>query len=183
MIGFSSAWAASRGRRALVVIVCLGVAWAGVGADAAVSADSDVELGLSQARPIPLISLSGERVRLGQILGDQLPRDGVVILVWSMYQPDSRRALRAVDQISGELSSPSSDIVFVAVEKTPPYGVGVYDLDPTDVERGRVENARAMKQLKWCLDNDKWPGYGNGITGIGLQRWARNSLDERAGTE
>ena len=115
LIGFSSAWAASRGRRALVVIVCLGVAWVGVG-DAAVSADSGVELGLSQARPIPLVSLSGERVRLGQILGDQLPRDGVVILVWSMYQPDSRRALRAVDQISGEFSSPSSDIVFVAVE-------------------------------------------------------------------
>jgi len=67
--------------------------------------------------------------------------------------------------------------VFVAVEKLPPYGVGVYVLDPADVERGRAENRRALNRLAWCRERDEWPGYGVKITPIGLPRWKRQSLD------
>lgn len=75
------------------------------------------------------------------------------------------------------------DFVFVAVEKLPPYGVGTYVMDPADIARGEAENARALKQLRWCVDNGKWPGYGNRITPIGLPRYARHALDAREGLE
>lgn len=67
--------------------------------------------------------------------------------------------------------------VFVVVEKIPPFAVATYVLEAEDVERGREQNELGMKKLKWCMDNDAWPGYSAKTTPIGLPRWARHELD------
>jgi len=90
-----------------------------------------------------------------------------------------RQAAWYLDGVNAVLGAGTvTEFVFVVVEKTPPYGVGVYVLEPEDVERGRGMNRVALKRLAWCQENDSWPSYGAKITPIGLPRWSRNQLDE-----
>lgn len=49
--------------------------------------------------------------------------------------------------------------VFIAVEKTPPYLVGVYELDPVWKERGMKRMEEGLKLFKECLETDTWPDY------------------------
>jgi exodeoxyribonuclease VIII len=49
---------------------------------------------------------------------------------------------------------------FIAVEKTPPYLVAVYELDEQWQEIGDVWATAARKILRACTDADQWPGYG-----------------------
>ena len=70
---------------------------------------------------------------------------------------------------------------FVAVEKTPPYGILAGVLDAEDIERGRQAYQRAMRRLSWCLENDRWPGYSAVVQGISLPGWARRQHDEEMG--
>jgi len=92
----------------------------------------------------------------------------------------ARQAAHYLDGVNAVLGGGTvTNFVFVVVEKVPPYGVATYVLDPADVERGRKQNQRAMRQLAWCLKEGKWPGYGAKITPIGLTKWDRISIDER----
>jgi hypothetical protein len=49
--------------------------------------------------------------------------------------------------------------VFVVVEKTPPYLVGVHQLDREFVEIGRKKAARARRIFAECTASGVWPGY------------------------
>jgi CRISPR/Cas system-associated exonuclease Cas4 (RecB family) len=49
--------------------------------------------------------------------------------------------------------------VFIAIEKSDPYEVAVYDLDPESVEQGLKEIRRRLNIYKHCLDTGEWPGY------------------------
>lgn len=65
---------------------------------------------------------------------------------------------------------------FIAVEKDAPYAVAVYEATDEVIKVGRAKYRAALQLLKWCRDNDQWPGYQpNGeIEEINLPRWATN---------
>lgn len=65
---------------------------------------------------------------------------------------------------------------FIAVEKDAPYAVACYKASDEVIEIGRAKYRAALQLLKWCRDNDQWPGYQpNGeIETINLPRWAAN---------
>jgi exodeoxyribonuclease VIII len=64
--------------------------------------------------------------------------------------------------------------VFVAVEKKPPYAVGVYMLDQVGRDLGRLEYARNMVTWAECRRTNEWPGYSDKIEAISLPAWHVN---------
>lgn len=52
--------------------------------------------------------------------------------------------------------------VFIAVEKTPPYAVGVYVIEDEDMARGREKYMENLKLWRECKASNKWDGYGMG---------------------
>lgn len=64
--------------------------------------------------------------------------------------------------------------IFIAVEKKPPYAVGVYRLDAESVDIGRAVYRTDLKRYADCLANDNWPGYGDKIQTISVPGWHAN---------
>lgn len=62
--------------------------------------------------------------------------------------------------------------VFIAVEKTPPYGVGVYFADNDTIELGRQEYRRNLSTYASCIESGKWPAYSDEPTALQLPAWA-----------
>lgn len=67
----------------------------------------------------------------------------------------------------------ASFFVFIAVEKTPPYAVGVYCLDAESIALGREKNQRHLDLLEKCTESGVWPAYSKEIETITLPRWAK----------
>ena len=63
--------------------------------------------------------------------------------------------------------------VFVAVEKEPPYGVGIYILDKEDKRIGRTMYENDLDAYKQCHDNDEWPCYSTDIRNLETPPWAK----------
>lgn len=65
---------------------------------------------------------------------------------------------------------------FIAVEKVEPFAVAAYKASDEVIEVGRAKYRGALRLLKWCRENDRWPSYQpNGeIETINLPRWAAN---------
>ncbi len=70
----------------------------------------------------------------------------------------------------------SVDFFFIAVEKTAPYTTACYKASQEMIEVGRAKYRGALELLKWCQENNQYPGYQpNGeIETIDLPRWAAN---------
>lgn len=64
--------------------------------------------------------------------------------------------------------------VFVAVEKKPPFAVGVYVLDSESLELGRAQYVADLRAYAECLRTDTWPGYGDKIQTISMPAWHAN---------
>lgn len=62
---------------------------------------------------------------------------------------------------------------FVAVEKEPPFSVGLYKLDEDDVAYGRRRYRKALRIYAECLERDKWPGLPEEIQTIFLPAWSK----------
>jgi hypothetical protein len=62
--------------------------------------------------------------------------------------------------------------VFIAVEKEPPYEVGVYKVDADLVMKGRIDYRRALDLLSECIHKNEWPSYQQGMKEISLPKWA-----------
>lgn len=62
--------------------------------------------------------------------------------------------------------------LFVGVEKSPPYSVGVYMLDADAEARGHELRDRAMDTLDRCLRTDEWPGLPAVVNTLSLPGWA-----------
>lgn len=63
---------------------------------------------------------------------------------------------------------------FIAVEKKPPYAVGVYVLDSEGVEIGRAQYQHDLRIYAECVRTGVWPGYGDKIQTISLPAWHAN---------
>jgi len=75
-----------------------------------------------------------------------------------------------------ELIGRTLPFYFIAIEKEPPYAAAVYLASEEMIDVGRKKYRAALQLLRWCRDNDQWPGYQpNGeIEEINLPRWAAN---------
>lgn len=54
-------------------------------------------------------------------------------------------------------SSRDIDFVFIAVEKEPPYGVGIYRLDEATLDHAHLECESALRRMRLCLETNDWP--------------------------
>lgn len=61
--------------------------------------------------------------------------------------------------------------VFIAVEKEPPYGVGVYILDPEAKRIGRMAYQRNLNLYAKCKNDDHWPCYPDEIRDLTIPPW------------
>ena len=59
----------------------------------------------------------------------------------------------------------------IAVEKTPPYCVIVYEPDDSVVEEGRAQYRRALDLYAECQKTGEWPGYEPGIYAFDIPKW------------
>jgi hypothetical protein len=66
----------------------------------------------------------------------------------------------------------SPAFIFIAVEKSAPFAVGVYQLDDASIEKGRESNQAAMSLYAHCLATDEWPAYDQSIITLSLPNWA-----------
>jgi len=62
--------------------------------------------------------------------------------------------------------------IFVAVEKSFPYAIGVYELDAQAMVHGAVLRHNALQILQDCKAVNSWPGYTDGIQTLQLPGWA-----------
>jgi hypothetical protein len=62
--------------------------------------------------------------------------------------------------------------VFIVVEKSAPYAVGLYELDAASIEVGRTKYQRALSLYRHCTNTGEWPGYSPEIISIQLPAWA-----------
>ena len=59
---------------------------------------------------------------------------------------------------------------FIAIEKTAPYAIGVYELSADAMARGQTRRLALLDKLAECRSSNRWPGYQP--TTIDLPRWA-----------
>lgn len=62
--------------------------------------------------------------------------------------------------------------IFIAVEKTAPFAVAVYELDARAVSHGRDQYLAGLKQYRQCLDSGQWPAYSDLIETLTLPEWS-----------
>lgn len=62
--------------------------------------------------------------------------------------------------------------VFIAVEKTAPYAVAVYELDAAALAAGEQLRQRDMRVIADCHATKEWPGYGDDCQTLSLPSWA-----------
>lgn len=72
-----------------------------------------------------------------------------------------------------------SNFIFVAIEKSEPYGIGIFELDDEAIQCGRRAYLANLDTYKRCLDSGHWPCYPDRITSISLSRHARDAVDRR----
>jgi hypothetical protein len=61
--------------------------------------------------------------------------------------------------------------MFIAVEKTKPYGVAVYELDRDSIEMGGVLFRRWLNQYSRCVQTGRWDGYPEEIQSIRIPKF------------
>ena len=89
-------------------------------------------------------------------------------------------ATQAAAYLSGAaaLGADVRDFIILAVEKVPPFAVGIYRLPDAALELGRRRWAEACALYVACLESGRWPGYPATIQELALPNWAMSELYE-----
>lgn len=72
------------------------------------------------------------------------------------------------------------NFVLIAVEKTPPYAVACYVVDPVAIQYGRMLNNRDLAVYRQCIETNTWPAYSDKIEFIGLPKWMQKEAEAMA---
>lgn len=67
---------------------------------------------------------------------------------------------------------PLEDFLFIAIEKAPPYAVGVYRLDDEALAVGRATVRKALNTYAACLASGHWPAYSEAVEPVTLPAYA-----------
>lgn len=70
------------------------------------------------------------------------------------------------------LTGKDAEFVFIAVEKEPPYAVGVYTLDLLALDYGRERFMDSLMLYKEARDSGEWKGYSDEARVLSLPSWA-----------
>ena len=62
--------------------------------------------------------------------------------------------------------------IFIALEREPPFLIGIYELSPSAVAQGEREVMRALHEYAECERTGIWPGYAPEIVMVDLPMWA-----------
>jgi len=112
---------------------------------------------------------------------DWLSADGTTIVDLKTCQDASPAAFaKSVAQWSYQVQSAhylcgtlAKRFIFVAVEKSFPYAIGVYELDAQAMVHGAVLRHNALQQIQDCRAINSWPSYtDDGIQTLQLPGWA-----------
>ena len=141
----------------------------------------DAELSLCWDDPLTGAACKG-RVDLARLL------DGAIIDLKTTLDASPQAFARAVlnygyaTQAAAYLAGAASlgadvrDFIVLAVEKAPPFAVGVYRLPDAALELGRRRWGEACELYATCIESGHWPGYGDGIRELILPSWAVSEL-------
>lgn len=78
------------------------------------------------------------------------------------------------------LGYPATKAVIVAVTNQFPFlKCRLYELVPGVLQLADQEIDGLLKLLKWCRDNDKWPGKPEAIELIGIPEWGEEIINKR----
>jgi len=64
--------------------------------------------------------------------------------------------------------------LFIAIETTPPYLIGIYEIDKRWVNLAGWSIKRILPEYRQCLDSGIWPGLDPGIVQINLPVWCES---------
>ena len=67
---------------------------------------------------------------------------------------------------------------FLCFEKEPPFLVKAWVCPPSLIEQGREEFHGLLRGWKKCLEDDNWPGYGQGLEEFNLPEWAYREVSD-----
>ncbi|MEW8025508.1 MAG: PD-(D/E)XK nuclease-like domain-containing protein [Candidatus Thiodiazotropha endolucinida] len=70
-----------------------------------------------------------------------------------------------------KIGHPVRAFIFVAVEKQPPWGIGIYKLSPEERRIGRIEYQRNLDIYAECHQADEWPCYPTILRDLVLPHW------------
>lgn len=102
----------------------------------------------------------------------------------------------------GWISAGGGDVegfVFMAIEKTAPYAIGVYELPPAFVTEGHAIYRKALATYAACVKNERrailaakdtgislahcWPAYGDKVQSLEFKRWHYRETNAPEGLE
>ena len=84
------------------------------------------------------------------------------------YHVQAAWYLHGLEQATGQCPE---QFIFIAVEKKPPFAVGVYAADAEMIREGWRTAERDLEVLATCKDMDRWPGYSEAVEPISLPPW------------
>ena len=64
--------------------------------------------------------------------------------------------------------------VFVAIERTAPYAVNIFELDQHWINLGNELRERAITIMHECSILDQWPAYSNNTKTLAMPKWVAN---------
>src|SRR5690606_210938 len=68
--------------------------------------------------------------------------------------------------------------VLIAVEKEPPYGIGIYNIRGDALMAGEEELAKLLRTWSECETTGRWPGYSEQVVDITLPGWAFGQIED-----
>lgn len=72
----------------------------------------------------------------------------------------------------------SDCFTFIAIEKTPPYGLNVFPLGAAHLEIGERWRAKLTKQYAECLQSNNWPSYDFKAINLEIPQYVELPYDE-----
>ena len=73
-----------------------------------------------------------------------------------------------------KLYVPAKEFIFIAIEKTAPFCIGVYRADEDMINAGMSEVDKSLEVIKMCQETKLYPDYTPTIQDISLPPWMTN---------
>jgi hypothetical protein len=77
-----------------------------------------------------------------------------------------------------EVAIPAAHWMFVAVEKEPPYAVGVYRLTEGAIDAGRDQVRKMMPRYADCRARNVWPAYADRVVDIAIPDYGWSKIEQ-----